>query len=445
MKILLIQPKMNMRPMDTDLKTRMAPSLALLTLKRLTPKKHDVTILNENMETIDFEAPVDMVGITVTLDVMPRACEIAAEYRGRGVAVVAGGIHVTCCPEECEEHFDAICIGAAERVWAWEIEDAEKGCLKKIYCDMEGFDGEEIASPEYEGLDERKYLYTNVIHTSRGCPNRCDFCYNSCTNRSYVLRPVDDVLKDIHSLKTRHILFVDDNFIGTPAYTKELLNRIRGLNLRWGAAVTTQILKHLDLLDLMAQTGCHSLFIGFESINDASLLGVHKQNRFAEYETLIREIHARGIMINASMVFGLDGDHVDVFRNTVNWLVRHKVETLTSHILTPYPGTVLHARMAREKRIIDHNLSKYNTANVVFMPRHMTPEQLYEGYLWVYKEFYSFRNIYRRMPKDKRQMAAFLMFNLLYRKFGRFTAAIAKVVPMRLLGKLGAWLSYRIR
>ncbi|HWR24385.1 MAG TPA: B12-binding domain-containing radical SAM protein [Feifaniaceae bacterium] len=445
MKILLIQPRMNKRPMDTDLKTRMAPSLALLTLMQLTPESHDVTIVNENIERVDDTVNVDFVAITVTLDVMPRACAIAEKFRRRGIPVAAGGIHVTCCHESCLPHFDAICIGAAERVWAKMIEDTASKRLQKVYCDMDGFQGHELVSPKYDAIDKSRYLYTNVVTTSRGCPNQCDFCYNSSKNRLHVRRPIEDVLADIRSLNTRHILFVDDNFIGAPSYTRRLLEEMRGMDLKWNAAVTTRILCIPDLLDLMAETGCQSLFIGFESINNMALEGVNKDNRFELYEALVEAIHSRGIMINASMVFGLDGDGPDAFQNTLNWLVKHKIETLTSHILTPYPGTELYRRMEEAGRITEYDLSKYNTAHVVFRPANMTAEELYNGYLWMYKQFYSFKNIMRRMPVLKQQRKSYLLFNLLYRKFGKLTSALTRMIPMNFIGRLATRISYQLR
>lgn len=444
MRILLIQPKMRKRPMDTDLKTRMAPSLALLTLMRLTPPEHEAVIVNENIETIDYDAPADLVGITITLDVLPRAREIAEAFRARGIPVVAGGIHVTCAPATCTPHFDAILIGAAERIWVPMLRDAANGKLRDTYHDMEGFQGSEVASPLYGGIDKKRYLYTNVVSTSRGCPNRCDFCYNSAEHRMHVRRPIADVLADIRALGTRHILFIDDNFIGDPEHTRRLLLALREMDLKWSAAVTTAILQHPDLLDLMAETGCQSLFIGFESINNQAREGVHKDNHFEKYEALVEALHGRGLMINASMVFGLDGDGPEVFQNTLDWLVAHRIETLTSHILTPYPGTRLHAQMQAAGRITDEDLSKYNTSHVVFRPSDMTAEQLYNGYLWIYRQFYSFRNIWRRMPACKSQRVPYLLFNLLYRKFGRFTSAVARLVPMHALGRLSSFLSYRI-
>lgn len=445
MRILLIQPKMQKRPMDTELKTRMAPPLSLLTLMRLTPAEHETVLVNENVEKIDFSAKADFVGITVTLDVMPRACQIAAEFRRRGVPVAAGGIHVTCSPEDCLPYFDALCVGPAERVWAHMIDDASHSALRHVYCDMENFRGEEIASPKYERVDAKRYLYTNVVTTSRGCPNRCDFCYNSCRNRGYTVRPVADVLSDIKALGTRHVLFIDDNFIGSPPHTRELLDAMRGLHLKWSAAVTTRILEYPNLLDQMAETGCQSLFIGFESINDTALQGVHKDNRFEKYEELVEAIHSRGIMINASMVFGLDGDGPEVFSRTLAWLEKNRIETLTSHILTPYPGTALYRRMKLAGRIVDSNLSHYNTSHVVFSPQCLTPDQLYAGYLRMYKNFYSFRSILRRMPVQKAQRRSYLLFNLFYRKFGKFTSLLSRVIPMRMIGQFAARLSYRVR
>ncbi len=173
MKIKLIQPAMGLRPMDTKLKTRMAPSLALLTIANLTPKDHEVIIENENVEKIDFDQPVDLVVITVTVDVMNRAVEIAKEFQKRSITVIAGGIHITADPESAINKFDAICIGMAERVWAKILSDKENNSLKKIYYDMEGISGREIVSPNYNIIDNKKYLYTNIIMVIYGYIKRC--------------------------------------------------------------------------------------------------------------------------------------------------------------------------------------------------------------------------------------------------------------------------------
>lgn len=450
MNILLIQPKMNKRPMDTDLKTRMAPSLALLTLKALTPRRHNVRIINENIERFTASKAkfdgrsADLAAITVTVDVLPRAAQISEKLRGQGIPVVAGGIHVTACPQQCQPYFDALCIGMAEGVWDEVLRDAEVGRMVGMYGGQTKRQGGDICTPDYDFVrQDGRYLYSNVVSTSRGCPHRCDFCYNSCAGATpYINRPVEDVLADIRMLGTKHVMFIDDNFIGNPAWTEAFLRRIDGMGLTWHAAVTTRIHAHPNLLDLMAKTGCQSLFIGFESVNPQSLSGVHKGNKVEEYDALVEAIHSRGIMVNASMVFGLDGDGPGVFDATLAWLVKNRVETLTAHIMTPYPGTELHRRLKAQGRITDEDLSHYNTSRVVFSPKGMDADTLYKGYLNVYKRFYSLKNIIKRYPKHKAQRRAYLLFNLLYRKYGALTSALSRLVPMGVLGRLAARLAY---
>ncbi|MBP8763858.1 MAG: radical SAM protein [Acetoanaerobium sp.] len=448
MKIKLIQPAMIQRPMDTKLKTRMAPSLALLTLANLTPKEHEVIIENENVESINFDEKVDLVAITVTVDVMNRAIEIAKEFRKRSVKVVAGGIHITADPKGAYGYFDAICVGMAERIWQRILFDAQNDSLKEIYNDMLSISGQEIVSPDYDIIDNSKYLYTNIISTSRGCPFECDFCYNSSqsVHKAYINRPIEDVIREIKTLRTRHIMFIDDNFIGNPSWTKKFLAQIKPLGLKYNAAVTSNIVDMPDILDDLKESGCQSLFIGFESINDKAIDSVNKvQNSVGKYERLVEELHKRGIMINASFVFGLDEDDSSVFEKTLDWIVKNKIETVTSHILTPYPGTRLYENLHKQGRITDFDLSKYNTANVVYRPKNMTQEELYDGYLWIYKEVYSFKNIIKRLPSSKKQWISYLAFNLLYRRFGKLTEKVCEIISFRRVGSITRWFSYNIK
>ena len=150
-------------------------------------------------------------------------------------------------------------------------------------------------------------------------------------------------------------------------------------------------------------------------------------------------------MINASFVFGLDEDDSSVFEKTLDWIVKNKIETVTSHILTPYPGTRLYENLHKQGRITDFDLSKYNTANVVYRPKNMTQEELYDGYLWIYKEVYSFKNIIKRLPSSKKQWIPYLAFNLLYRRFGKLTEKICEIISFRRVGSITRWFSYHIK
>ena len=436
---------MGRRPMDTLLKARMSPSLALLTLKRLAPAGHTVRIINENVSRIDWNWPADLVGITVTVDVSGRAAEIAARFRSKGVKVVAGGIHISSDPESMAATgaFDAVCAGRAEASWVEILRDAQAGALKPFYRD--DFSVPAICPPDYSGAGAES-LYTNVVCASRGCPMHCGFCYNSSDGAvPFLNRPVADVLNDIREIGGRHILFIDDNFIGNPRWTREFLRAAAPLGLKWGAAVSANLLDMPDLMDLMAESGCQSLFIGFETLNQAALDAVGKrQNNASRFAELARELHSRGIMVNASVVFGLPGDDAGVFKRTLDWMIANKIETVTAHIMTPYPGTALHKQMLAEGKITDFDLSHYDTAHVVYEPESMTANELRAGYLWFYKELYSFRNILRRFPVQKQQRKAYLCFNFFYRKFGWFAEAISRVIPPRALGKFAAWVSYRV-
>lgn len=444
MIIKLIQPKMAMRPMDTTLKTRMAPSLGLLTIANMFCDKHTVILENENIEEINYDEKADIVGITVTVDVADRAADIADKFRKQGIPVVAGGIHITAYSESLLEKFDALSVGIAELTWHDIVADLEKGKLKKVYTCNKKIKSTDIVSPAYHLVDKSKYLYCNVISTSRGCPFCCDFCYNSCDGYKglYINRRIEDVIADIKKIGLKHIMFIDDNFIGNPKWTMDFVRAIRPLKIKWNAAVSANIADMPKLLDEMKLSGCQSLFIGFESLNTESISNVNKkQNSIRKYEKLVDELHKRGIMINASFVFGLDGDDNTTFSETLNWIVKNKIETVTSHILTPYPGTALYDRMYQSGQITDFNLSHYNTANVVFKPKNMTAEELYNGYIKIYRDIYSLKNIIKRIPKAKHQIVPYLLFNIFYRKYGRFTQWLCSVISYGRLGKLAEKIS----
>lgn len=447
MKIKLISPKVSLRPMDSEYKRRMSPSLSLATIASLINDKHFVYIEDENVQEVNFHDSPDLVGITANVDTAKRAYEIASRYKNKSVLTILGGIHISANPEEALKHAHSVCIGEAEEIMEEIISDVQQGTLKQRYYNPRPTGCENIPLPNWSLINKSKYLYTNIICTSRGCPFKCDFCYNSSSyvHNKYRNRPIDSILNEIQQLETKQVMFIDDNFIGNPQYAMDIIQELKPLKLTWHAAVSTNIVHMPKLLDEMENSGCKSLFIGFESINDESIKSVHKvQNNISMYEKLIQELHSRGIMINASVIFGFDNDNSNVFKNTLNWLVKNKIETMTAHILTPYPGTVLYKKLLSENRIIDFDTDHYNTANVVFKLKSMTADELYQGYLWIYDQFYSFKNILKRLPEDKSQRASYLLFNLCYRKFGKITSLLGKLGLMNLIGKLGRRLAYNI-
>jgi radical SAM superfamily enzyme YgiQ (UPF0313 family) len=433
--------------MDSEFKRLMTPSISLLVLAALTPGEHELEIIDENITSIKDYNQADLVGITCNVDNFERAKEHSRKYRQNGIPVILGGIFPSSAPEIAELNATSVCIGEAESLWRDILDDAQKGILKKRYIYSDGYPVSMIPRPKWESIDKTRYLYTNIITTSRGCPFSCEFCYNSCSymKRKYRRRPVNAILEEIEKLGTKQVLFVDDNFIGDKGWLKDFFMAVKPLKIFWHAAVSADIGEDLGLLDKMKETGCRSLYIGFESINSGSISSVgKKQNEVQKYEKTIKEIHSREIMINASMAFGFDHDYPDVFEKTLKWLIRNRIETMTGHILTPYPGTKLYKRLENEGRIIDRDLRNYNTSKVVFKPKNMSAEELLNGYLNIYKEFYSLKNILKRKPKYKSQWIPYFLFNFAYRKFGKLTSKFAMDGNMNRIGKLARSLSYGI-
>jgi radical SAM superfamily enzyme YgiQ (UPF0313 family) len=273
MKIKLISPRQSLRPMDSNFKRKMAPPLGLITIGALTPKEHQVYIEDENVEKINFNDSPDLVGITANVDTANRAYEIAFKYRQKGVTVVLGGIHPSTSPQEARLFADSTVIGEAEEVWPKLLQDFQNGELKEFYYNRKPTNMANSPIPRWDLVKRDKYLYYNVICFSRGCPFKCGFCYNSCkyVHNVYRTKPVENEIKEIEALNVPHVLFIDDNFIGNIPETIKLLKRITPMKIRWSAAVSANIVYHDALLDLMQESGCKSLFIGFETIHQKNL------------------------------------------------------------------------------------------------------------------------------------------------------------------------------
>jgi radical SAM superfamily enzyme YgiQ (UPF0313 family) len=431
--------------MDSHFKVQMSPPLCLLVLAGLTPDQYEVYVEDENVEKLNLNDRPDLVGITVKADTRNRSARIAEVYRKKGIPVVVGGIHPTSCPGDCLTFADTVVLGEAELTWPQLLNDYSQDRLQPLYHQTKPLSLCHTPMPRWELLKGKNYLFTNTLVMSRGCPFECDFCYSSNQNvhSNYRTKRISRIVKEIIALGSRHVFFIDDNFIGSIKFARQLLAVLKLMQLTWHTAVSANIVHHDDILDLMAEAGCKSLFIGFESINENNLASCNKnQNKRQLYETLIRKVHRRDMMVNASIVFGFDHDTPDVFERTAAWLIEQKVETMTAHILTPYPGTRLYSKLHKDGRIIDNNFDHYNTAYAVFKPRHMTPRELESGYKLAYKKFYSVRSIFARMPSTTRRRIPFLLFNFFYRKWGRFFSTLGKFGFMKYIGHLGKFLSY---
>ncbi|NOY54109.1 MAG: radical SAM protein [Deltaproteobacteria bacterium] len=428
MRIKLIDPALkqsHMKHSRKEVQELWFPRLSLPIIAALTPPEHAVTITDETVEPLDINDRPDLVGIGAMSTYIPRAYEIADDYRKRGVPVVIGGIHASLMPEEALQHADAVVVGEAENLWGRVLADAEAGKMKGIYKSDRPAEMDRVPMPRLDLLRRDRYMTANSLQTTRGCPFSCDFCsVTEFFGNTYRFRPVGQVVAEVRRLKedfnAKFIAFVDDNIVGNPKYAKELFRALIPLKIKWGSQGSLTMAKDDELLDLAAKSGCVSMFVGIESISEASLKAANKKiNKVADYEKSIAKIHDHGIMINAGFIFGFDTDDEGVFERTVRFVQKNRLTLPTYHILTPLPGTHLFHRLKEEGRIFDFNWANYNSGNAVFTPRLMSPETLQEGYFWAFHETYTLSSIAQRVFHPQPRLFQRTALNLAYRRIVR--------------------------
>lgn len=373
--------------------------LALPYVASLVPPDINVSIVDENVDEIDFEKQVDLVGISVLTTTAPRAYQISRLYRKRGTPVVLGGVHPTVLPEEASKHADAIVVGEAEGVWQKLLMDFQRGKMEKVYrrgslCSLNA-----LPRPRWDLMNKRAYLTTNVVQATRGCPYNCSFCaVPRFFGRKYRCRPIQDVIREIAALDGKLLGFVDADIMGNPSYAKELLRALIPHKKIWAGDAGIRVANDDELLRLAAKSGCKALFVGFESLSPESLQEAGKsQNIIEHYKAATDKITQHGISVLGGFMFGFDADDESVFERTVAFAIESKILYADFNILCPYPGTAVYHKLLREGRIIETDWSKYfGMYNVVFRPKRMSVEALREGCLWAWKEFYSSKSIFRR-------------------------------------------------
>jgi len=381
-----------------SIKYSLFPPLGLATLAGYLSGDDEIVLEDEHVERLILDDEPDLVGIETYITSANRAYEIADQYRARGVKVVLGGLHPTSLPDEALQHADAIVTGPAEEAWPRLLDDFRKGELKRTYRStartLEG-----LPAIRRDLIRRKNYLVPNSIVVSRGCPHSCDFCYKTSFyegGRSFYTYRVDQALAEIDSLPGRHLYFLDDNLFASPRFARELFEGMRGMRRVWQGAATLAALRDESLLDAAVDSGLRSLFIGFESLNQDAMQGGNKtHNHVEEYAGVARRLHERGVMINASFVFGFDQDDESTFDATVDWAVAQGLETATFHILTPYPGTPLFQRYQAEGRLLHEDWDQYDTRHAVFRHPTMSAETIEAGYRRAYRRFYQWRNIAR--------------------------------------------------
>ena len=399
MKILLIFPEIQ-HGMTTsrDKKSwrRILAGYPIITLPHIaaiTPSNHDIKIVNENYNDIDFDEDADLVGITCYTMTAPRAYQIADEFRKRGKTVILGGYHPTAMPDEAKQHADSVIKGMAEKSWAKAVGDFEKGKLKPIYEKDHDFDISKVPPLRRDLISHNPFL--GAIQTTRGCSNKCEFCaISSFCGNVVKQRPVKDVVEEIRKMPNKLFIFHDPHLTLHRKYAMEIFEEMikQKINKGWVANGTTNILGSVDekFLSLARKAGCVEWFVGFESVSQEALNNIKKtHNKVGNFKNMIKRVHDHGMTIQGGIIFGFDEDKPDIFDTTIETISDWKLDVLEVNILTPYPGTPLFERLDKADRILTRDWSKYNQVDVVFQPKNMTVEELFLGARQVAKEFYS--------------------------------------------------------
>lgn len=385
-------------------------------LAAFVPSHWTVLHVDEAVEAVDLQIRADLVAITFHTPSAPHAYELAAHFRQRGITVAMGGPHVTLLPDEAQTRADVIFVGEAEDSWQRFLADFETGHYEKRYRCLEP-PALDHAPAARQDLFHRRDHTAGVLFATRGCVFRCEFCtlammYPGSPRK----RPVEAVAEEYASFRGKVIILWDDNIAGDLEYGKALFRALAPHKKWWSSQASVHAAEDEEFLELAARSGCKQLFIGLESVSQASLNGVAKAfNRVDEYARAIERIHAHGISVQAGIVFGFDHDTDAVFNQTLEFIDAAGVQNATFNILTPFPGTRLFQRLDAEGRILTRDWAKYNgRADVVFQPRHMSSESLLAGYQHVVDGFYSLGSIRRRLSRSPTQLFWTLPLNLSY-------------------------------
>ncbi len=391
----------------------MMPQLALYILQGLTPPQHEVKIIEEEVDAVNLDEDCDLVGLSCMTANSTRAYELSTEFRRRGKTVVLGGVHPTILPDEALQYSDSVVIGEAEGVWETVLNDFSNNSLQKTYHNPEPDLGKYVPK-DFKSILKKRLFKLIPIMTTRGCPYSCDFC---CVSNLFGKKirhiPIENVVRDIQESGSKNFMFLDDNIIGHPRYAKELFTALIPLKIKWvGQASVSLLVKDQELMNLAAKSGCKALFFGLESVSETQLKLMHKAIKdISTLEAALKKIKKMGILIHASMVFGFDNDTKEVFEETVNFLIKNKVSTVSFNILTPYPGTKTYEDLKRENRLLTNDWKYYDHNTVVFKPPNMTPFELQLGKIRARLKFYSISSVLRRLNGNLYGIGIYLATN----------------------------------
>jgi radical SAM superfamily enzyme YgiQ (UPF0313 family) len=416
MRLLLINPRFPESfwsfkwAVDTLLPGKRAinPPLGLATLAALCPPDWDVSIVDENIESLPLAPEVDIVGVCGMGVQFPRQRELLAFYRRQGLHVVAGGSYASLCPEKYENLADTVVAGEAEYVWPKFCQDVARGVPERLYQETGTVSLEDSPVPRFDLLDLSKYQSVS-LQFSRGCPFRCEFCdIIIMFGRKPRTKTTEQVGRELDELRrhgVRSVFFVDDNLIGNKPAAKKLLRylaeyqREHHYRFYFGTEASLNLAQDDELLDLFRAANFGWVFIGIESPDEASLKETLKfQNTRQDLLTSVRAIYAHGIDIFAGFILGFDHDTTESFGRQQRFITDAGIQAAMIGLLQATPKTPLYERLEADGRLIADADSTDNVklwTNVI--PKGMSYDELLAGYRELHHRLFSDRGIGARI------------------------------------------------
>lgn len=368
------------------------PTACLPLLAALTPPEHDVRLLDENIEPIDFDevAHADIVGLTGMSVQRHRMKEILRELKDRGVFCVVGGPWVTVQEDYFGPLADVIFVGEAEETWPRFLRERQAGICRRRYEQSDRTDMTTVPVPRYDLLDMRRYLFGSV-QFSRGCPFQCEFCDIIVTfGRMPRLKTSRQILAELDALRANRmeiVFVVDDNLIGNKAAIKEVLRDIalwqrdHGFAITFFAEASIDLADDPELMQLMTEANFTSVFVGIETPNEASLRETKKLQNVRAGRTLVEKVHAiqaAGLEVWCGLIVGFDSDDTGIFERQREFIEQTRISHAMLGMLSAIPKTPLYSRLARESRLDLEEQTAYGT-NVI--PQGMSRDELRNGYI----------------------------------------------------------------
>jgi radical SAM superfamily enzyme YgiQ (UPF0313 family) len=379
----------------------------------------EIEIVEEHHQALDLNAHADLVGITMMTCQAPRGYWLADHFRGRGIPTIAGGSHASFMVEECLQHFDSVVVGEVESVWADVVEAFKAGRLAPLYKAAELPDLRSLPIPRKDLFRGKTTLNAGIVQTSRGCPLGCGYCtVTTMYGREFRTRPVEAVVEEIRRYPSKNFLIVDDNVFFSHAYAHELFEALIPLQIKWGSQASLGLAsRDKSLLKLAARSGCASLFVGIESLDQDTLNAAHKRfNHVNKYEAQLKALRRAGITVVGAFMFGFERDTSVTFHRVYDFAVRNRLATINVGIVTPLPGTAMYRTMDRNNQILDRDWRHYTCEVLVTRHATMSRAEIHDCYDDLSRRFYSWRSIATRAWANRRHPLFYLGMNLANRR-----------------------------